>query len=54
MGFEEEDMKNIVNLELGWKGKPKGDIIDALDYMEWSQLLVIKFRTWTGNKYVSS
>ena len=25
MGFEEGDMKNIVNPEVGWKGEPKGD-----------------------------
>ena len=30
MGFEEGDMENIVNLEVGWKGEPEGDEIDAL------------------------
>ena len=25
MGFEEGDMENIVNPEVGWKGEPKGD-----------------------------
>jgi hypothetical protein len=54
MGFEEGDMKNIVNPEVGWKGEPKGDGIDALDDTEWSQLLVIKFRTWTSSRDVST
>ena len=40
MGFEEGDMKNIVNPEVGWKGEPESDGIDALDDTEWSQLLV--------------
>ena len=54
MGFEEGDMENIVNLEVGWKGEPKGYGIDALHDMEWSQLIVIKFRTWTSSRDVSS
>ena len=46
-------MKNIVNPEVGWKGEPEGDGIDALDDTEWSQLLVIKFRTWTSSRDVT-
>ena len=53
MGFEEGDMENIVNLEVGWKGEPKGDGIDALRDTKWSQLLVIKFRIWTSSRDVS-
>ena len=54
MGFVEGDMKNIVNPEVGWKGQLEGDGIGVLDYTEWSQLLVIKFRKWTGSRDVPS
>ena len=54
MGFEEGDMKNIVNPEVGWKGESEEDEIDALDNAEWSQLLVIKFCTWTSSRDVPS
>ena len=52
MGFEEEDMKKIVNMEMGWKGEPEGDKIDALGDMKWCQLLIIEFRTWTSSRDV--
>ena len=35
MGFEEGDVKNIMNPEVGWKGQPEGEGIDVLDYTEW-------------------
>ena len=54
MGFEEGDMENIANPEVGWKGEAEGDMIDALDDTEWFQLLVIKFRTWTSSRDLSS
>ena len=54
MGFKEGYMKNIVNPKVGWKGELEGVKIDALDYTKWFQLLVIKFRTWTGSRDVSS
>ena len=54
MGFEEGDMENIVNSEVGWKGDPEGDEIDALDDTDWSQLLVIKFHTLTSSKDLPS
>ena len=54
MGFEEGDMKNIVNPEVGWKGEPESDGIDALRDTKWSQLLVIKFRTWPSSRDVST
>ena len=54
MGFEEGDMENILNPEVGWKEELEGDGINALHDTEWSQLLVIKFRTWTSSRDVSS
>ena len=54
MGFEEGDMKNIVNPEVGWKGEREVDMIDALHDTKWSQVLVIKFRTSTSSRDVSS
>ena len=47
-------MENLMNLEMGWRGEPEGDGIDALNDTEWSQLLVIKFRTWTSSRDVST
>ena len=52
MGFKEGDMENIVNSKVGWKGKPEGDEIYAFHDLEWSQLLVIKFCTWTSSRDV--
>ena len=32
MGFEEGEMKNIVNPEVGWKGESQGDETNVLNY----------------------
>ena len=47
-------MEKIANLEVGSKGEPKDDGIDALHDTDWFQLLVINFRTWTSSRDVSS
>ena len=52
MGFKEGDKDNIVNPEVGWKGEPEGDGIDAHDKV-WSgismaiSLLLVSFTNET-------